>query len=388
MNTFAERLKYAMEQADLKQSALSEQAGISKAAISQYLSGKNTPNQERIKALADVTGVTFDFLMGYGAAPVTDAPPPVKKISVKEAARCMGKSDQFVRIGLQRGLLPFGNAVPGTGNNWNYYINVTLPTNTLNDNDWATIKQVSDSGKGSSYWAVGDMKSIQINGKVGNFTFSNLTINTFILGFNHNSGKEGNNKIHFQIGKIGTTAVALCDSQYNSNQNNNGYFNMNPNNSNSGGWKESYMRKTLLGNTGTPTSPPSNSLLAALPSALRNVMKPVTKYTDNVGNNTGNTQSNVTSTTDYLFLLAEYEVFGSRSYANSYEQNYQVQYDYYKAGNSKVANNHTSTTSAVWWWLRSPRYGGSNYFCNVTGNGHSTNTNAYYSAGVRPGFAV
>lgn len=72
MNTFAERLKYAMEQADLKQSALSEQAGISKAAISQYLSGKNTPNQERIKALADVTGVTFDFLMGYGAAPVTD----------------------------------------------------------------------------------------------------------------------------------------------------------------------------------------------------------------------------------------------------------------------------------------------------------------------------
>ena len=232
------------------------------------------------------------------------------------------------------------------------------------------------------------MKSIQINGKVGNFTFSNLTINTFILGFNHNSGKEGNNKIHFQIGKIGTTAVALCDSQYNSNQNNNGYFNMNPNNSNSGGWKESYMRKTLLGNTGTPTSPPSNSLLAALPSALRNVMKPVTKYTDNVGNNTGNTQSNVTSTTDYLFLLAEYEVFGSRSYANSYEQNYQVQYDYYKAGNSKVANNHTSTTSAVWWWLRSPYYGGNNIFCSVATHGASTIHGAYYSAGVRPGFAV
>ena len=54
-------------------------------------------------------------------APVAE--PPIKKISVKEAARCMGKSDQFVRIGLQRGLLPFGNAVPGTGNNWNYYIN-------------------------------------------------------------------------------------------------------------------------------------------------------------------------------------------------------------------------------------------------------------------------
>lgn len=53
----------------MKQSALSEKAGASKAAISQYLSGKNTPSVNKIKALADATGVTFDFLMGYGAAP-------------------------------------------------------------------------------------------------------------------------------------------------------------------------------------------------------------------------------------------------------------------------------------------------------------------------------
>lgn len=45
------------------------------------------------------------------------------RIGTRQAARCLGKSEQFVRIGLQRGLLPFGNAVPGTGNNWNYYIN-------------------------------------------------------------------------------------------------------------------------------------------------------------------------------------------------------------------------------------------------------------------------
>ena len=100
------------------------------------------------------------------------------------------------------------------------------------------------------------------------------------------------------------------------------------------------------------------------------------------------TQSNVTSTTDYLFLLAEYEVFGSRSYANSYEQNYQVQYDYYKAGNSKVANNHTSTTSAVWWWMRSPGYGNAGSFCIVNGGGSNISSNACSSAGVRPGFAV
>jgi len=123
MKTFAERLKNAMERANMSQTALAEKAGASKGAISQYLSGKNTPGPERVKALADATGTSFDYLMGYGAAPIEEAPPSVKNITVKDAARCMGKSDQFIRIGLQRGLLPFGNAVPGMGDRWNYYIN-------------------------------------------------------------------------------------------------------------------------------------------------------------------------------------------------------------------------------------------------------------------------
>ena len=223
-------------------------------------------------------------------------------------------------------------------------VTVTLPTSTLSDNDWATIRQVSSAGQGANYWAVGDMKSITINGKVGNTTFSNLSINVFILGFNHNASREGNNRIHFQIGKIGTTPVALCDAQYNSGQSGNGYFNWNPNNSNNGGWKSCYKRTTLYGNSGTPTSPVSNSLMAALPSDLRAVMQPVTKYTDNVANGSGNVQGNVNTTTDYLFDLAEFEVFGTRYYANTYEQNYQLQYDYYKAGNSKVAYKPVSYT--------------------------------------------
>ena len=264
---------------------------------------------------------------------------------------------------------------------------VTLPTTTLNDNDWSTISEVSAAGTADDYWAVGDTKSIVINGTVTGFSFSNLTVNAFILGFNHNSAREGSNRIHFQIGKIGTTAVALCDSQYNSSGSSAG-FRMNTSNTNQGGWASSYMRTTVLGNSGTPSSPPASSLLAALPSALRAVMKAVTKYTDNVGNNTGNVQSNVTSTTDYLFLLAEFEAFGSRSGANSYEQNYQLQYDYYKAGNSRVAYRHTSTASAVWWWLRSPYYTNGNYFRCVTADGGSSYNGASGSAGVRPGFAV
>ena len=60
--TFAERLKHAMEQAVMSQSALSEKAGASKAAISQYLSGKNTPGVNKIKALAGATAVSYTHL--------------------------------------------------------------------------------------------------------------------------------------------------------------------------------------------------------------------------------------------------------------------------------------------------------------------------------------
>lgn len=121
MTTFAERLKDAMKQVNMNQSELAALTGASKAAISQYLSGRNTPGIDRIKAISDATGASFDYLMGYGTAPVAE--PPIRKVSVKEAARCMGKSDQFIRVGLQRGFLSFGAAVPGTGERWNYYIN-------------------------------------------------------------------------------------------------------------------------------------------------------------------------------------------------------------------------------------------------------------------------
>lgn len=265
-------------------------------------------------------------------------------------------------------------------------VKVTLPTKVLNDNSWETIREVSSAGLGANYWAVGDVKSIILNGAVVGYTFSNLTVNAFILGFNHNSAKEGANKIHFQIGKIGSTAVALCDSQYN-NSGSSAAFRMNTINTNSGGWNASYMRKTVLGNSNTPTNPLANSLMAALPSNLRAVMQPVTKYTDNTGD-ASNSSGNVTATTDYLFLLAEFEVFGDRSGANQYEQNSQAQYDYYKAGNSRVAYNHSAMSTAVWWWLRSPYYSNYGYFRYVSMDGYNNGYGAYYSAGVRPGFAA
>jgi len=44
-----------------------------------------------------------------------------RSVSVKEAAKVMGKSEQFVRIGLQTKRLPFGLAVQ-VSTRWTYYI--------------------------------------------------------------------------------------------------------------------------------------------------------------------------------------------------------------------------------------------------------------------------
>ena len=65
-----------------------------------------------------------------------------------------------------------------------------------------------------------------------------------------------------------------------------------------------------------------------------------------------------------------------------------LQYDYYKAGNSKVAYKHSAVSTAVWWGLRSPYYGTNNYFLIVWTDGTYSSRNAYISGGLRPGFAA
>lgn len=258
----------------------------------------------------------------------------------------------------------------------------------LNNNDWATIRAVSDANQGANYWSVGDTKTIIINGKVGNTTFSNLSVDAFILGFNHNASREGNNRIHFQIGKINGTLVGLVDGNYTNSTGTTGAFTMNKSNTNSGGWNNSHMRKTVLGsNSASATSPTANTLLAALPSDLRAVMKAVTKYSDNTGGGS-DTASYVTSTTDYLFLLSEFEYHGARTYANSAEKNYQAQYDYYKAGNSKIHYKHNATGTAALAWCRSVLSGSSYSFCRVRTDGSAGSGDAYRSYGVAPGFAA
>ena len=265
-----------------------------------------------------------------------------------------------------------------------YTVSLGFVSSVLNNNDWNTIKTVSDAGQGANYWSVGDRKAVTLNGTVGALTLSNFTTYAFILGFNHNSSLEGTNRIHFQLGKTalsGGTDVALCDSYY---TNTGGGFRMNTINSNSGGWASSNMRTAICG---TSLSSYSGTIIAVIPAALRAVLKSVTKYTDNTGNSSSSASA-VTATTDYFFLLSEYEVFGSTTYANRNEASKQAQYSYYSAGNSKVKYNHSATSTTVPWWLRSPYASTSKFFALVSAGGSVSYGSAGYSYGFAPGFCV
>ena len=250
---------------------------------------------------------------------------------------------------------------------------------TLNDYSWAEISTVSASGDAANLFSVGDTKSIVLNGTVGETTFSNVKIDAYILGINHNAEIEGNNRIHFCIGKVGDKTIGLIDSQYAQYpMTSSGYFSMSygSNDTNNGGWNGCYMRNSVM-----------QWIKNALPADLQNVLKTVTKYTDNTGGGTDNA-SNVTATTETICLEAEFEVHGTRSYANSYEQNKQKQYDYYKNGNSKIRYKYNSTNDAVYWWNRNPSANNSYRFCCVyldASAGHVVSRNCF---AVAPCFYV
>lgn len=211
---------------------------------------------------------------------------------------------------------------------------------TLNDTTWENINMVSKLGMAKQFWSVGDTKTISVNGT--NYEFQ-------IIGFNHDDKTAG--------GKAGITFQMVdCLSTT---------YNMNSSNTNNGGWKNSAMRSRM------------STFLSQLPSDLQSVIKAVNKLVS-VGNNT----STIETVSDKLFLLSEVEIFGSTTYSFAGEGS---QYDWYKAGNTKVKKVNGS---AYYWWERSPRSGDTDYFCRVSSGGNANYNGASSSSGVSFGFCV
>lgn len=211
---------------------------------------------------------------------------------------------------------------------------------TLNDTTWENINMVSKLGMAKQFWSVGDTKTISVNGT--NYEFQ-------IIGFNHDDKTAG--------GKAGITFQMVdCLSTT---------YNMNSSNTNVGGWKNSAMRSRM------------STFLSQLPSDLQSVIKAVNKRVS-VGNNT----STIETVSDKLFLLSEVEIFGSTTYSFAGEGS---QYDWYKAGNTKVKKVNGSAST---WWERSPYSGDSSYFCYVYSGGVAGYNFASNSYGVSFGFCV
>lgn len=260
-----------------------------------------------------------------------------------------------------------------------YEVVMKYVSTTLNDNDWATIRDIADASEGANYWSVGDTKQITINGKLSDgLTLSNYQTYVYIIGFDHNEAVEGKGIAFggFKTAQSNGTDVCLCDSGYRSNKSSGQWFNMNNNNSNSSGWSGCNMRNNTL-----PV------VKVALPSDLQAVLKMTTIYSDNTGGG-NDTASYVTATKDDLYLLAEFEIFGVRTYANSAERNYQQQYAYYAAGNSKIKYQHNNTATAARWWGRSVYVTGNIFFCCVEADGVSGAPYAMESCGMAPAFKV
>ena len=270
---------------------------------------------------------------------------------------------------------------------------------TLEESTWAEIAQVSANKSWDAMgWKVGDSKTITLNGTVGTLALDNYQCKVYILGFDHNAEKEGQGISFGMLEGVDGKQLCLTDQYYSKETATSEVmaFTMYTTKTSAGGWKTAKMRKITLGSTdvengdatpNTLTNPVPNTLMAALPADLRAILKPITKYTDNVG--AGSTESSaVTSTIDYLPLMAPFEVSGAVDTANSSEEQFQAQYEYYKGEMSIIKCKQSDIASPVNWWLRSPDTGSDYMFTSVDEYGQPYCNDADISSGLAPVFLV
>lgn len=201
-------------------------------------------------------------------------------------------------------------------------------------NSWETIIAACQSGNVPDSWAVGDSKPMAING-------TNYRID--IIGKNHDVYTDGSGTapLTFQLHDCYSEAKQMYSTDL------------------SGlGWKNTDMRLTYL-----------PAILALMPAEVKNGIHAVNKKTSEGGNST-----TIETVSDTLFLLSEAEVFGTTSSSVAGEG---IQYDYYKAGNSKIKKREGVDE---FWWERSSASGG--MFCRVRDNGQAGASNASSSLGV------
>ena len=219
-------------------------------------------------------------------------------------------------------------------------VDMIMSDPVFGNNSWAAIIKACQEKQVPDTWKVGDSCNMTINNK---------TYAIDIIGKNHDDYADGSGKapITFQLHDCYADKKA-----------------MNSSNTNSGGWTSCDMRQTHL-----------PAILALMPTEVQNGIREVNKLTS-----AGSQSATINTTADKLFLLSEVEIFGSTTYSAAGEG---TQYDYYKAGNSKVKKRSGSATN---WRERAPSASDSASFCRVSSGGIAGSGNASIAYGVAFGF--
>ena len=204
------------------------------------------------------------------------------------------------------------------------------------NNTWEQIIEACHNNEVPDAWKVADQKPMTING---------VDYQIDIIGKNHDDYSDGSGKAPLTFQLHDCYGVVK---------------NMNSSDTNSGGWTSCAMRSTHL-----------PAILAKMPTEVQNGIREVNKRTS-----AGNLSGNINPTADKLFLLSEVEIFDSISNSVSGEG---TQYDYYKAGNSRVKKLNGSANI---WWTRSPDRYTSTRYCGVGSDGYVNNPVASLAFGV------
>lgn len=228
---------------------------------------------------------------------------------------------------------------------------VNLPSwddTTMANNSWTAIQEHIAAGTLPSSF-VGQTKPITMDGN---------TYNLQLARINDGTGTAGT---YYPNHTADFISVELMPDTHN----------MNPTNTNVGGWKQCAMRTYL-----------TDTVYPALPDDLKVVIVDKTHmYTK------GNQSQSFESVSDKLWLPTEWECFGTATYGGE-SSTYNVHYSAIFPDAASRQKTRIGQISADVWWESSPNVSNAVYFCGVNYNGNASNPNASDARGVVLGLRI
>ena len=228
-------------------------------------------------------------------------------------------------------------------------------SSNISNVSWDNIRQVCLNNLASSFWKVGDIKTV--TSKSGN-TY-NIRLCDLQDGRYEYADGSGKSKAVFEFVDLYKLNGDYIDTRIMTS------------NGNVGGWRDSNIRATII-----------PQIINDLPDDLVSAISEVKVLCSIGGGNSYNQQVN--SSNDKLFLPAEIELFSEKHYSIGLPESPLGQFDYYKANNTNKARIKSNKT----YWERSPVRTSGNSFCLVDFSGSHGHNNIYHTFGVALIFAI